>query len=188
MSSTDPIVAAARRLTRALLKDTPHCPEIEFVDIRTSKTGCDTIATHEGFDIRLDKQHGAAGDLTPEILVARVYHAAAHMLCIQAGVSSHSGSRKHTQSFDQALAELGAPDVVDLEQLTKTQRTAAESFAREVARMKRTRSSDTRTAYVRSTVACPADGCRHTLTLRTSAIAKTRFLCVEHREEMTVQE
>ena len=59
---------------------------------------------------------------------------------------------------------------------------AGHAFGR---RQKRIRPATERTAYERATVVCPAEECRHTLTLRKSAIAKTRFLCVEHGEEMS---
>lgn len=184
MSSTDPIVAAARRLARILLKTTPHCPDIEFIGVRRTKTGCDTIATESGFDVRIDRLR-SGGEITPEVLVSRVYHAAAHMLCIQAGVPSHSGSGRHTNGFALALEELGAPDEVKLSDLTKSQQVAAIDFAKALKLHRRTLAPTARTAYDRATVVCPAEGCRHTLTLRKSAIAKTRFLCVEHGEEMT---
>lgn len=184
MSNADPIVSAARRLSRLLLKDTGHCPDIEFIGVRTTKTGCDTIATETGFDVRIDRQN----EVTPEVLIARVYHAAAHMLCKQLGVSSHSGSGRHTKMFDQALEALGAPEDVQLDQFNKSIQAAAIDLDKAVKQRRRTRPATNKTAYERTTIVCPAKGCRHQLTLRDSAIVKTRFLCVEHAEEMIPSE
>lgn len=184
--STEPILAAARRLARALLKNTPHCPEIEFIGVRATKTGCATIATEAGFDIRIDRVRGSTQPLSAEVLIARTYHAAAHMLCIQAGVSSHSGSGRHTQHFEQALEELGAPEIIQLEDFSKSIQLAAVDFEKKLKTLVRTRPTKAKTAYERATITCPAEGCRHTITLRASAIAKTRFLCVKHGEEMSV--
>lgn len=179
--SITPIVAAARRLVRALLKDSPHCPDPSFIGVVT-RANCDTIATIEGFDIRIDRAP------TPGALVARVYHAAAHMLCIQHGVSSHSGSGRHTQMFDLALEALNAPAEADedefLSTLNKSQRAALDDFYIQVQKRVRTRAPSKKTAYERGTLKCAHEGCTHQLTLRLSAIAKTRFLCVEHAVEM----
>ena len=183
--SADPIVAAARRLARALLKNTGYCPDVEFIGVRSSKTSCNTIATENGFDIRIDKNRGRQELPDAAQLIARTYHAAAHMLCIQAGVSSHSGSGRHTQHFEQALEELGAPEIVTLEDFSKSIQLAAVDFEKKLKTLVRTRPTKAKTAYERATIACPAERCRHTITLRKSAIAKTRFLCVEHNEEMS---
>ena len=184
--SADPIVAAARRLARALLKNTGYCPDIEFIGVRSSKTSCNTIATENGFDIRIDKNRGRQGLPDAVQLIARTYHAAAHMLCIQAGVSSHSDGGRHTEAFDLALIELGAPDTVRLEDFTKSQQAAAEAFAKALIGRVRRRPAVEKTAYERATVACTDPSCKHTITLRRSAIVKTRFLCVKHGEEMKV--
>lgn len=185
MSNADPIVSAGRRLAHLLLSKTSHCPDIEFVDVVT-KAGCDNIATESGFVIRTDRLNNIPDEKLPEVLAARVFHSAAHMLCIQAGVSSHSGSGRHTQNFELALRELGCDDKGDMPPLTKSQQKAAEALAKAIRARKRTRSTSEKTAYERGTVACLAEGCKHTITLRLSAIKKTRFLCVEHAEEMAL--
>lgn len=183
--TNDKLTTAARRLARALLKDTPYCPEIEFIGVRSNRTGCANIATHEGFDIRIDAIRGSQEPLDAETLVARTYHAAAHMLCIQFNVSSHSGSGRHTNAFQRGLDALGAPpEGFKLSDLTKTQQAAAVDFARTLSIAESKRPARTKSAYARTTLVCPAEECTHTLTLRDSAIAKTRFLCVEHGEEM----
>lgn len=185
MSSTDPIVAAARRLVRTLLKNTDHCPDIEFVGVRSFKTGCDHIATPEGFDVRIDRQP-TAGEI-----VARVYHAAAHMLCLQYGIQGHSGSGHHNANFELALEQLGAPanapEEEILSKLNKSQKLALDAFMSELKKIERTRSTKDRTSYQRTTVYCEESTCKHQLTVRSSAVAKTRFLCVTHGEEMTAR-
>ena len=187
MTSTTDIVTAGRRLAHALLKNTGHLPDSENIEV-VSRRGCNDIATDTGFAIRTDGLNSVPDEKLAETVAARVLHAAAHMLCIQAGVSSHSGSSRHTKSFELALMELG----VDFSKhhngdfsLTKSQKKAADDFVRALKKQKRIRPATERTAYERATVVCPAEGCRHTLTLRKSAIAKTRFLCVEHGGEMS---
>lgn len=187
MTSTTDIVTAGRRLAHALLKNTDHLPDIEFVDVVTRRS-CNDIATEAGFAIRTDGLNSVPDEKLADVIASRVFHAAAHMLCIQAGVSSHSGSSRHTKNFELALMELG----VDFSKyhngditLNKSQQKAADDFVRVLKKQKRIRPATERTAYERATVVCPVEGCRHTLTLRKSAIAKTRFLCVEHNEEMS---
>lgn len=182
MNSTDPIVTAAQRLARTLLKNTEHCPDVEFIGVRTKKVGCSDIATVSGFDIRIDGNPDAA------VLVARTFHAAAHMICLQEGVTSHSRSNYHNANFDLALEMVGAPEVIDLEELNKSQRAAAEALEKLLEKKKRLRPATKQYAYERDTLVCPDPECKHTLTLRKTAIARTRFLCVEHAEEMTVQD
>ena len=182
MNSTDPIVAAGRRLAHLMLKDTGYDIDVDFVDVRT-RASCNDIARESGFDIRIDRLNGIYAHDLPSVLAARVIHAAAHMLCIQAGVSSHSGSGRHTQAFEQACEALGHPANTEMK-LNKSQRAAAEDFAKTLANRERQRPARDRTAYQKTTVVCPAEGCRHTLTLRTSSVKRTRFLCVEHAEEM----
>lgn len=182
MTDAEPIVAAARRLARSLLKSTGHCPDIEFIGI-ASRASCDTIASEAGFNLRIDRSPDAAD------MVARVYHAAAHMLCLQAGVSSHSGSRRHTVAFEQALEVLGFPGQMPVDefvaQLNKSQKAALDSFMKALSQRTRTRPSKAKTAYERVTVKCPAEDCTHQLTIRTSAAAKTHFICAEHNDIMT---
>ena len=186
MTSTTDIVTAGRRLAHSLLKNTDHLPDIEFVDV-VSRRSCDHIATEAGFAIRTDGLNSIPDENLAEAVASRVFHAAAHMLCIQAGVSSHSGSGRHTKNFELALMELGCAEG-ELPKLNKSQQKAADDFVRVLKKQKRIRPATERTAYERATVVCPVEGCRHTLTLRKSAIAKTRFLCVEHGEEMTSNE
>ena len=186
MTSTTDIVTAGRRLAHALLKNTDHLPDIEFVDV-VSRRSCNDIATEAGFAIRTDRLNNVPDEKLAEVVAARVFHAAAHMLCIQAGVSSHSGSNRHTKNFELALIELGSGEQGELPKLNKSQQKAADDFVRALKKQKRILPATERPAYNRATVACPAKGCRHTITLRATAIAKTRFLCVEHGEEMVVQ-
>ena len=183
MTSTTDIVTAGRRLAHALLKNTDHLPDIEFVDV-VSRRSCNDIASAAGFAIRTDGLNSVADDQLADVVASRVFHAAAHMLCVQASVSSHSGSSRHTKNFELALMELGVNERGDIT-LNKSQQKAANDFVRALKKQKRIRSATERTAYERATVVCPVEGCRHTLTLRKSAIAKTRFLCVKHGQEMT---
>ncbi len=184
MTSTTDIVTAGRRLAHALLKNTDHLPDIEFVDVVTRRS-CNDIATESGFAIRTDGLNSVPDEKLADVIASRVFHAAAHMLCIQAGVSSHSGSSRHTKNFELALIELGCGEQGEMPKLNKSQQKAADDFMRVLKKQKRIRPATERTAYERATVVCPTEGCRHTLTLRKSAIAKTRFLCVEHGEEMS---
>ena len=184
MTSTTDIVTAGRRLAHALLKNTDHLPDIEFVDVVTRRS-CNDIATEAGFAIRTDGLNSVPDEKLADVIASRVFHAAAHMLCIQAGVSSHSGSSRHTKNFELALIELGCGEQGELPKLNKSQQKAADDFVRVLKKQKRIRPATERTAYERATVVCPVEGCRHTITLRKSAIAKTRFLCVEHGEEMS---
>lgn len=185
MNSTDPIVAAAQRLARTLFPEPAalglHITQVGAV---SRQTGCDTIATEHGFNIRTDRQDPHSKH-APEIYAARAYHAAAHMLCIQDGTPSHSGSGRHTKAFTRALERLGCgPEGGTLPKLTKAQRTAAVGFAQTVVAAISQREKRQQAAYQRGTVACLHEGCSHTITLRLTTIAKTRFLCAEHGEEM----
>lgn len=179
--STTAIIAAAEQLARVLLKKPLKNFGEYTVDVKTV-TNCSTIASSNGFTLRIDRNPSAG------TIVARVYHAAAHMLCQSYGVSSHSGSNRHTRVFDQALEALGAPasalEEEFLAKLTKTQRAALDEFMGELAMYQTKRRTGRNVGAARVTLSCPLKACSHTITVRESAASKTRFICVEHDREM----
>jgi hypothetical protein len=186
--STDSIVAAGRTLAARILRQSKVLTPETQVKV-SSWVGCNKVADAKGFTIRIDRSP------TPSDIVERIYHAAAHYVCAKAGTISHSSNGRHTKAFDAAVESLGAhveiPEspgsvIVDITSppLTRTTERSLNAFMRELERHEAMRSKSKSVAYSRATLICPSNGCTHTLTLRKTAIDRTRFLCIAHGEEM----
>lgn len=164
---TDTILALTQELANVSLpKDLQKTPIIT-----STKVKCVPDLDQVVLTVSLRRVH------TARDLLDNLYHGAAHYLCARNRESSLMRNGQHTKAFAEAYEYIIKNGNQSIPETKATLR-------RLNTELQRLNNTHARRAYDRVTFVCPAEACRHTMTIRRTAAEKTVLICRRHDREM----